>query len=81
MAIKQPILKNIELRYWRTDLRLGRNVYALLSNDPDVPAITDPLIGVMESTALAEDVVNSHNGLLTRYGRRYPERITPEKIL
>lgn len=74
-------LKNIELRYWRTDLRLGRNVYALLSNDPDAPNETDPLIGVMESTALAEDIVNSHNGLLMRYGRRYPERITPEKQL
>lgn len=76
----EPSLKNVELRYWRTDLRLGRNVYALLSNDPDTPMSTDPLIGVMETTALAEDVVNSHNGLLTRYGRRYPERIAPEKI-
>ncbi len=78
----QPIgLKSIELRYWRTDLRLGRNIYALLSNDHDAPSDKDPLIGVMESTALAEDVVNSHNGLLARYGRRYPERITPEEIL
>ncbi len=77
---KEISLKNIELRYWRTDLRLGRNIYALMSNDPDSPNISDPLIGVMETTALAEDVVNSHNGLLLRFGRRYPERITPEIV-
>jgi hypothetical protein len=65
-------IKSAELRYWRTDLQLGRNIYALLSNDPNVPSVKDPLIGVMESTTLAEDVVNSHNGLLARYGRRYP---------
>ena len=76
----QSSLKNVELRYWRTDLRLGRNIYALVSNDPDSPSETDPLIGVMESTALAEDVVNSHNGLLVRFGRRYSERISPEII-
>lgn len=67
-----PGLKSAELRYWRTDLQLGRNIYALLSNDPNTPSVSDPLIGVMETSALAEDVVNSHNGLLARYGRRYP---------
>lgn len=77
---KQPI-KNVEERYWRTDLRTGRNIYALISNDTAMPAETDPLIGVMETTSLAEDVVNSHNGLLTRYGRKYPARIKPDPTL
>lgn len=75
------IIKNPELRYWRTDFRLGRNVYALISNDPDTPSDMDPLIGTMETTGLAEDVVNSHNGLLSRFGRRYPERITQDELL
>ncbi len=74
----QPI-RNVERRYWRTDLDffrnkkvVGRNIYVLLSNNPDRPSVTDPLIGTMESSGLAEDVVNSHNELLSRYGRRYP---------
>lgn len=72
-------IKGAEMRYWRTDLQLGRNIYALLSNDPSVPSATDPLIGVMESSALAEDVVNSHNGLLALYGRRYQKSVLEMK--
>lgn len=74
-------VKDVNVRFWRTDLRVGRSIYVLLSNDPDVPSESDPLLGVMESSALAEDVVNSHNGLLTRYGRKYPERIAPDPTL
>lgn len=73
------MIKNVEQRYWRTDLRLGRNIYALLSNDTELPSDIDPVIGVMETTSLAEDVVHAHNGLLERYGRKYPERIAREK--
>lgn len=59
-------------RLWRTDLRgLGRGVYALLSNDVEHPSPEDPLVGVMETTEMAEDVVNTHNGALAMYGRRY----------
>jgi hypothetical protein len=72
-------VKDVGSRFWRTDLRLGRNIYVLLSNDPETPSELDPNIGVMETTSLAEDVVNAHNGLLERYGRRYPERIAMEK--
>ena len=72
-------VKDADARLWRTDLKTGRSLYVLLSNDPDIPSEMDPLLGVMESSALAEDVVNSHNGLLQRYGRRYAERIVPEK--
>lgn len=73
-------VKDVMTRFWRTDLRVGRSVYVLLSNDPDAPSEMDPLLGVMESSAVAEDVVNSHNGLLHRYGRKYPERIAPGRI-
>jgi hypothetical protein len=73
-------VKDVDSRLWRTDLKTGRNIYVLISNDPDNPSEMDPLLGVMESSALAEDVVNSHNGLLQRYGRRYAERIVPERI-
>lgn len=74
------LLKNPEQYYWRTDFDLGRTVYALISNDPDAPSIHDPMIGVMESTALAEDVVNTHNGALQRYGRKYPQRLKREDL-
>jgi hypothetical protein len=72
-------VRDVDMRLWRTDLKTGRNIYVLLSNDPDSPSDADPIIGVMESSALAEDVVSSHNGLLHRYGRRYADRILPEK--
>jgi hypothetical protein len=78
-GVHMGTVKNIPHRYWRTDLRLGRNIYALLSNDPEAPSTLDPHIGTMESTALAEDVVNTHNGVLERYGRKYPERIARDK--
>lgn len=58
-------------RLWRTDLKLGRNVYALLSNNVERPSDSDQLIGVMESSELAEDVVNTHNDALRKYGRHY----------
>jgi hypothetical protein len=73
-------VKDVMTRFWRTDLRLGRSVYVLLSNDVDVPSEMDPLLGVMESSSIAEDVVNSHNGLLYRYGRKYPERIVMGRV-
>lgn len=58
-------------RLWRTDLQLGRNIYALLSNDVEMPSERDPLIGVMETSELAEDVVNTHNDAIKKYGRFY----------
>lgn len=61
-----------ETRLWRTDKGRGRNVYALLSNNVLLPHDDDPLVGIMESSAIAEDVVNTHNGVLALYGRRYP---------
>jgi len=62
-----------EQRLWRTDTGRGRNVYALLSNNVLLPSDDDPLVGIMESSAIAEDVVNTHNGVLAMYGRRYPK--------
>jgi hypothetical protein len=64
-------LNNPGNRMWRTDLQLGRNIYALLSNDVEKPSPQDPLIGVMENSEMAEDVVDTHNNALRLYGRRY----------
>lgn len=64
-------LKDPENRLWRTDLKKGRNIYALLSNDVELPSDADPLIGVMESTALAEDIVDTHNNAIRKYGRHF----------
>ncbi len=60
-----------ELRVWRTDARRGRHIYALLSNDPTRPSEDDPLVGVMESAVVAEDIVSTHNGALAKFGKRY----------
>ena len=64
-------LSNPGERLWRTDFRLGRNIYALLSNDVARPHHQDPLIGTMETSELAEIVVDTHNGVITKFGRHY----------
>jgi hypothetical protein len=64
-------IKNPGDRLWRTDFKLGRNIYALLSNDVTRPSPQDPLVGVMESSELAENVVDTHNRVITKYGRHY----------
>lgn len=65
-------LENPGDRFWRTDhSKKGRNIYALLSNDVELPSDDDPLIGVMETTALAEDVVDTHNNAIKKYGRHF----------
>ncbi len=68
----QQYIDTAQDRLWRTDLALGRNVYVLLSNDSAKPSENDPLIGVMESSALAEDIVQTHNVLVRKFGKRYP---------
>lgn len=62
-------------RLWRTDLKLGRNIYALLSNDETKISEHDRLIGSMETSSLAEDVVTTHNAALKQFGRHYPKRL------
>lgn len=65
------LIQNPKDRFWRTDYQLGRNIYALLSNDEKKPSRDDELIGTMESSELAESVVETHNLVLRRYGRHY----------
>lgn len=64
-------LNNPNERFWRTDIKRGRGVYALTSNDVTKPSEFDPLVGVMESSELAEMVVDTHNRLLEKFGRHY----------
>lgn len=71
-------LANPNQRLWRTDLKLGRNVYALLSNDVSNPSDLDPLVGTMESSELAQDVVDTHNRAFTKYGRHYLKALAVE---
>lgn len=65
------ILINPVERVWRTDFRMGRNVYALLSNDTSKASKDDQLIGTMESSFIAQNVVDTHNAALLKYGRHY----------
>jgi len=71
-------LNHPEQRFWRTDYKIGRNMYALISNDLMNPSIQDPLVGVMESTELAELVVETHNKALAKYGRNYLKALTAD---
>lgn len=46
---------------WRVGPKVGRTIYAQFG---DEPSDDDPLIGVMDTRALATEVVDSHNQLL-----------------
>ena len=54
---------------WRVGRKLGRTVYA---QEGDVPSDDDPLLGFMESDAIAEQVVEAINHL-----RAPPDHPTP----
>ena len=69
----QPYVANANERYWRTDMRMGRSIYVLLSNDPNHPSKDDLRIGTMESSVLAEQIVYIHNVMLAKFGKRYQE--------
>jgi hypothetical protein len=78
---KRPVtapLKDASTRLWRTDIRLGRNIYALLTNDVRRPTPQDPLIGVMETSEIAENVVDTHNNALIKFGRHYKRALEPD---
>lgn len=65
------IVTDPEMKYWRTDVKRGRGIYVLISNDIEKPSEFDPLIGTMESSELAEIVVDTHNRALEKYGRHF----------
>lgn len=65
------LLKNAGDRLWRTDMGIGRSIYALLSNDETKSSTADPLVGVMETSELAENVVDLHNAAIKKFGRHY----------
>ena len=72
-------LNNPDQRLWRTDLKLGRNIYALLSNDVSRPSSQDPMIGTMETSEMAENIVDLHNSALKKYGRHYLKALSVDE--
>lgn len=61
-----------ENRVWRTGSGTnGNEIYALLFNDVTKPSRNDPLIGSMDTAALAENIVDMHNRVLRKFGRHY----------
>jgi len=48
---------------WRVGRKVGRTIYVQLR---DEPSDDDPLIGVMDTRALAGEAVVSHNAVLRR---------------
>jgi len=71
-------LNNPGERLWRTDYRLGRSIYALLSNDVTKPHHQDPMIGTMETSELAEIVVETHNKVVLKFGRHYLKALSTD---
>lgn len=66
-----------EERFWRTGTSIGdRHIYACLTNDPSKPHADDLLVAVVESPDVAEDIVDTHNGALQQYGKRYRKALT-----
>ena len=72
------LLSNPVDRFWRTDFKIGRTIYALLSNDINRPSWQDPIIGVMETSELAENVVETHNLVVSNFGRHYLKALATE---
>lgn len=68
-------IEHPERRYWRLDKGLGRNIYALISNNQLRPSHDDPLIMTADSSMMAELVVDTHNTLMQKYGPKYHERL------
>jgi len=54
---RKRLLKPERLR-WRTGRKVGRTIYAQLG---DVPDDHDPLIGMLDTAALAAAAVRAHN--------------------
>lgn len=48
--------------FWRTGRRVGRNIYAMVHENPDQKI--DVLIGQMDTSVLAALVVANHNAAL-----------------
>lgn len=66
------LITDPENRLWRTGSgENGNEIYALIFNDVTKPCRDDLLIGSMDTSALAENVVDVHNRVLRRYGRHY----------
>ena len=51
---------------WRVGRKVGRTVYAQLGAEPDDH---DPIIGLLDTKALAEAAVRAHNDELRRAGK------------
>lgn len=59
-----------ENRLWRVGQgESGNEIYALVYNDVTRPTRNDVRLGVMETTDLADMVVNMHNQVLRKFGR------------
>jgi hypothetical protein len=56
-----PVASELPRLIWRTGRKVGRTIYAQLGK---VPSDADPLIGVMDTRALAHEAVEAHNRLL-----------------
>lgn len=67
------LINDPQNRLWRTGTRAdnGAEIFALYHNDITKPTRSDPLIGVMETSSLAEIVVETHNLVVNKFGRHY----------
>jgi hypothetical protein len=60
-SVQAELRREALTRPWRVGRRVGRTVYYQLG---ERPSDEDLLIGVMDTRALAREVVDAHNGAL-----------------
>lgn len=74
------IIDDPKTRLWRTGSRNtnGNEIYALIYNDVTRPSRDDVLIGEMDTSEIAEYIVDVHNRVLRRFGRHYVKGLKVE---
>lgn len=73
------LIEDPQNRLWRAGSREhGNEIYALIHNDVTKPSRNDVLIGSMDTSDLADNIVDMHNRVLTRYGRHYIRALRAE---
>lgn len=75
------LIEDPENRLWRTggSIATAHEIYALIHNDVTKPCRDDLLIGSMDTSDLADNVVDMHNRVLRKFGRHYSKALKADE--
>lgn len=72
-------VSNPQTRMWRVGQgESGNEIYALVYNDVTRPSRNDLLLGVMETSDIADHIVQTHNQVLQKFGRHFATALRVE---